>query len=151
MKHWCVTIQTKAIEQYFHVVLFTMLHKVVLTFKSVDETLVCDHSNESYWAVLSCGTILVTSQSQNICTLLFFRLFESLCSSDSSNQFPSELRAQDDDDDECRSGMSSVASLAGSRTSSQWSLVKPGELDEEVIVSCTISVLCSHSIACSIF
>ena len=37
-----------AFEQYFHVVLFIMLHKVVLTFKSVDETLVCDHSNESY-------------------------------------------------------------------------------------------------------
>ena len=46
----------KAIEQYFHVVLFIMLYKVVLTFKSVDETLVCDHSNESYWAVFSCGT-----------------------------------------------------------------------------------------------
>ena len=38
----------KAIEQYFHVVLFIMLHKVVLTFNSVDETLVCDHSIESY-------------------------------------------------------------------------------------------------------
>ena len=45
----------KAIEQYFHVVLFIMLYKVVLTFTSVDETLVCDHSNESYGAVLSCG------------------------------------------------------------------------------------------------
>ena len=33
----------KAIEQHFHVVLFIMLHKVVLTFKSVYETLVCDH------------------------------------------------------------------------------------------------------------
>ena len=32
----------KAIEQYFHVVLFIMLYKVVLTFKSVDKTLVCD-------------------------------------------------------------------------------------------------------------
>jgi len=38
----------KAIEQYVHAVLFIMLYKVVLTFKSVDETLVCDHSNESY-------------------------------------------------------------------------------------------------------
>ena len=38
----------KAIEQYLHVVLFIVLYKVVLTFKSVDETLVCDHSNESY-------------------------------------------------------------------------------------------------------
>ena len=27
----------KATEQYFSVVLFTMLHKVVLTFESVDE------------------------------------------------------------------------------------------------------------------
>ena len=38
----------KAIEQYFQVVLFIMLYKVFLTFQSVDETLVCDHSNESY-------------------------------------------------------------------------------------------------------
>jgi len=48
MKPLCVAIHMKAIEQYFHVVLFTMLHKVVLTFKFLDETLVCDHSNESY-------------------------------------------------------------------------------------------------------
>ena len=54
-----MTIQVKAIEQYFHVVLFIMLYKVVLTFKSVDETLVCDHSNESYRAVLSCGTVFI--------------------------------------------------------------------------------------------
>jgi len=47
----------KAIEQYFHVVLFIMLCKVVLTFKSVDETLVGDHSIESYCVVLSCGTV----------------------------------------------------------------------------------------------
>ena len=40
----------KAIEQYFHVVLFIMLYKVVLTLKSVDETLVCDHSK---WKLLS--------------------------------------------------------------------------------------------------
>ena len=37
MKPYCVTIQMKAIEQYFHVVLFIMLHRVVLTFKSVDK------------------------------------------------------------------------------------------------------------------
>ena len=48
MKPWCVTIQMKAIEQYFQVALFTMLYKVVLTFQSVDETLVCVHSNESH-------------------------------------------------------------------------------------------------------
>ena len=49
----------KAIEQYFHVVLFIMLYKVVLAFESVDGALVCDHSNESYRAVLLCGTIFV--------------------------------------------------------------------------------------------
>ena len=38
----------KAIERYFHVVLIFMLYKVVpVTFTSVDETLVCDHSNEA--------------------------------------------------------------------------------------------------------
>ncbi len=43
-----MTIQMKTIEQYFHVVLFIMQYKVVLTFKSVTETLVCDNSSESY-------------------------------------------------------------------------------------------------------
>ena len=38
----------KATEQYFPVVLFNMLYKVVLTFVSVDEILKCNHSNESY-------------------------------------------------------------------------------------------------------
>ena len=52
----------KAIEQYSHVVLFIVLYKVVLTFKSVDETPVCDHSDESYWAVLSCGTVYYAVQ-----------------------------------------------------------------------------------------
>ena len=47
----------KAIEKYCHVVLFIMPYKVVLAFMSVDETLVCDLSNESYYAALSCGTV----------------------------------------------------------------------------------------------
>ena len=52
----------KATEQYFYAVLFIMLYKVVLTFKSVDETQVCVHSNESYRAVLSCGTVYYAVQ-----------------------------------------------------------------------------------------
>ena len=48
IKSYGVTIQMKATEQYFSVVLFIMLYKVVLTFESVDEILWCDHSNESY-------------------------------------------------------------------------------------------------------
>ena len=51
-----------ATEQQVDLVLFIVLCKVVLTFKSVDETLVCDHSNESYWAVLSCGTVYYAVQ-----------------------------------------------------------------------------------------
>ena len=55
MKSKSVTIQMKPTEQYFPVVLFIMLYKVVLTFESMDEIPKCDHSNETYWAVLSCG------------------------------------------------------------------------------------------------
>ena len=43
----------KATVQYSPVVLFIMLYKVALTFKSVDE----DQSNESYCAVFSYGTV----------------------------------------------------------------------------------------------
>ena len=55
----------KATVQFFPVVLFIMLYKVVLTFESVDEILKCDHSNESYWAVLSCGTVYYAEQGDS--------------------------------------------------------------------------------------
>ena len=48
MKSSSVTIQMKSDEQYFPVVLFITLYKVVLTFESVDEILKCGHSNDSY-------------------------------------------------------------------------------------------------------
>ena len=48
MKSLSVTIQMKATEQYFRVVLFIVLYKIVFTFESVGEILKCDHSNESY-------------------------------------------------------------------------------------------------------
>ena len=62
VKSFSVTIQMKATQQYFPVLLFIMLYKVVLTFESLDEILKCDHSNESYWAVLSCGTVYYAVQ-----------------------------------------------------------------------------------------
>ena len=55
-----LTIQLKATKQYFPVVLFMMLYQVILTFESVGETVWCDHSNESYQAVLSRGSVLVS-------------------------------------------------------------------------------------------
>ena len=46
-----MTIQMKATEQHFPVVLFIVLYKVTCTFEPqrfVDEILKCDHSNENY-------------------------------------------------------------------------------------------------------
>ena len=51
-----MTIQTKVTEQNSHAILFQYYAQGGSTFKSVYETLVCDHSNESYRAVLSCST-----------------------------------------------------------------------------------------------
>ena len=55
----------KATEQYFPVVLCIMLFKVVLTSESVDEVLKCDHSNKSYWPVLSCGAVYYAVQGDS--------------------------------------------------------------------------------------
>ena len=52
----------KDAEPYFTVMLCIMLYKVVLTFESVGETSECDHSNESYWAVLCCGVVYYAVQ-----------------------------------------------------------------------------------------
>ena len=48
IKPGSVTIEMKASEHYFPVLLLIMLYKVVLTFESVEEILKCDHSNKSY-------------------------------------------------------------------------------------------------------
>ena len=49
-----MTSQIKATEQYFAVVLFSMLYKVDLTFESEDEILNCDHmkATEQYFLVV---------------------------------------------------------------------------------------------------
>ena len=76
-----MTIQVKAIEQYFPAVLFVLLYSVVLTFEPLHETPNSDHSSESYPAVLSFGTDPsdVTTHSNNIywqyfALVLFFLL-----------------------------------------------------------------------------
>ena len=58
----------KAIEEYFDMELymFSILYKMVLTFNSVDKTLVCDVT------VLSCGTVYYEAQGDSVlffCTL----------------------------------------------------------------------------------
>ena len=56
MKSSSVTIQMKATEQYFTVVLFIMLYKVILAFAPVDEILKCGHTemkaSEQYFRVM---------------------------------------------------------------------------------------------------
>ena len=58
-----IIIQMKATEQCFPVMLFIMLCKVVEPFESVDAILICDHLNESYWAVVSCSAFNYTMES----------------------------------------------------------------------------------------
>ena len=62
MKSYCVTIQMKPLQQYFHMVLFVL--NVVLTLESVDEILLCDHSHETSSAVRSQGTTCFTTFSK---------------------------------------------------------------------------------------
>jgi len=50
---------------------FVVLYKVVLRFKSVHETIVCDHSNESYPAVFSCGPVYYMYAVQDGSTCVF--------------------------------------------------------------------------------
>ena len=64
-KSYGVTFQMKATEQYFPVVLFIMLYKVVLTILYVNEILWCDHSNESSSLLFSHGAVFFVGISQN--------------------------------------------------------------------------------------
>ena len=57
-------------------------HRVVLSFESVDEILSCDHSNESYWAVLSCGTVFIMLYK----VVLTFESVDEILSCDHSNE-----------------------------------------------------------------
>ena len=57
-----MTIQKKATEQYFPVVLFIVLYKVVLTFESVDEILKCYHLIKSFLTVLTFGKVYYVVQ-----------------------------------------------------------------------------------------
>ena len=59
MKCYCVTIQMKPLQQYFHMAIFVLY--AVLTLESVDEILLCDHSNETSSAVRSRGSTCFTT------------------------------------------------------------------------------------------
>ena len=61
MKFYGVTIQMKATEQFFPVVLFIISYKVVLTILYVNEILWCDHSNET--SLFSHGAVFFSAFS----------------------------------------------------------------------------------------
>ena len=52
-----MTIQMKTCEKCFGLVLIIMLKKILVTSISVNETLVCDHSNGRYREVPSFGSV----------------------------------------------------------------------------------------------
>ena len=70
-----MAIQIEATKQYFPVVLFIMMHKVVLTFESVDEILQCDHSNGCFFvlwkALLGSYCVVVWVLFLGFCFLAF--------------------------------------------------------------------------------
>jgi len=47
----------KTTEQYFPVVLFIKMYRMVFIFEAVDEILKRNHSNQRYWAEISCGAV----------------------------------------------------------------------------------------------
>ena len=57
MKSSIVTIQMKATEQYFPVVLFIVLYNVVPTIGSVGEILKCDHSSVYFESLYSINNL----------------------------------------------------------------------------------------------
>ena len=56
-KSYGVIIQMKATEQYFPVILFFSAVQGCSNFWVCGEILWCNHSNESFWEVFSCGTV----------------------------------------------------------------------------------------------
>ena len=58
-----------------------MLYKVVLTLQFVDDILKCDHWNESYWAVLSCGAVYYAVKE-----VLAFQSVDDILKCDHSNE-----------------------------------------------------------------
>ena len=78
MKSLSVAIQMKATEQYFPVVVFITLYRVVLTFESVDEILKCDQTvyyvEQGMSGVWASGRILKCDHSNKSSPFLWFSL-----------------------------------------------------------------------------
>ena len=58
-----MTTQVIAFALWFSVVVLILLHKMVLTFESMDEILKCDHSNYSFCSMVFCSNVDYAAQS----------------------------------------------------------------------------------------
>ena len=61
MKPLCMTIQMKAIEQYFHVLLYSMLYDVAVTFTTIQMKAIEQYFRVIlvYYAAQGCSNFLV--------------------------------------------------------------------------------------------
>ena len=73
---FCLTL---TIQMEATVGLFILLYKVVLTFVSIDEILWCDHSYESYCAILSSVAVYCAVKFSALCVDKIFLWSISLC------------------------------------------------------------------------
>ena len=69
-----VTIQIKAIEQYFPVVLFIMLYKVVVTFEFMNETIQMKATGQYFPVVLFSMLYKVVLTFESVGEILNFRI-----------------------------------------------------------------------------
>ena len=74
----------KATEQYFPVVLFIMLYKVVLTIESVDEILCCVTTDSNAVKLLN-STIQMKATEQYFPVVLFIMLYKVVLTIGGSN------------------------------------------------------------------
>ena len=65
LSSFSVTIEMNATNQYFPVVVFIRLYKIVVAFVTLDANLKGDHSNEIYRAVVSCDTVYYAVQGSS--------------------------------------------------------------------------------------
>ena len=80
-----VTIQKKPLQKYFHNDTIYLVCSPILTYKSVDEILWCNNSNETSSAVRSYGTIYL------VCIVLTFESVDEILRCENLNETSSAV------------------------------------------------------------
>ena len=83
VKFYSVTIQMKATEQYFPVVMFIMLYKVILSFESADKVVPQKFSLSGcsifFLSLSSCATLLLTHIQYHVLFVVYLCNQSSIC------------------------------------------------------------------------